>query len=143
MTSVRVLVGILLAALVASPAWSHGQSAPPAAAARRVLRIRIPEKTRGFVPTRLVEPDYPTEARQAHAQGTVVLHTIVANDGTVMKVEYVSGPQLLTDPAIVAVKQWAYGPTKVNGERVEVDTTISVVFALDEKGNLKPQPKHP
>jgi protein TonB len=29
-----------------------------------------------------------------------------------------------------AVKEWRYKPTQLNGEPVEVDTTIDVVFTL-------------
>jgi protein TonB len=45
-------------------------------------------------------------------------------------VEYLSGPEQLADAAIKAVKKWKYTPTLFNGEPVEVDTTISVVFTL-------------
>jgi hypothetical protein len=50
---------------------------------------------------------------------------------TVGKIEVLSGHPFLLDAAHGAVRQWRYQPTLLNGEPVEVDTTIDVVFALD------------
>jgi len=85
-----------------------------------------------------VDPEYPEGTK---AQGKVVLHVAIDYAGTVMKAEAVSGDAALTKAAVDAVKQWQYRPRKLNGEGVEVDTTVTVVFALDKKGRLKPQPK--
>ena len=62
--------------------------------------------------------------------GTVVLHAIIAKDGTIQELQYVSGPPLLMKAAMDAVKEWRYKPTMLNGDPVEVDTTIDVVFTL-------------
>jgi protein TonB len=48
----------------------------------------------------------------------------------VQDLQYVSGPPLLMKSAMDAVRQWRYKPTLLNGEPVDVDTTISVVFTL-------------
>ena len=60
----------------------------------------------------------------------MVLHAIIAKDGTVQELTYVSGPALLMRAAMDAVRQWRYQPTLLSGEPVEVDTTISVIFSL-------------
>lgn len=57
-----------------------------------------------------------------------MLHAIIAKDGTVQSLDYVSGPNELKDSAIDAVKKWRYKPMLLNDQPVEVDTTISVVF---------------
>jgi periplasmic protein TonB len=77
-------------------------------------------------------PEYPAIAKAAHVQGTIVLHAIISKDGTVQDLQYVSGPPLLMKAAMDAVKQWRYQPTELNGEPVEVDTTIQVIFTLGE-----------
>jgi TonB family protein len=77
-----------------------------------------------------VAPVYPPLAKTAHISGTVVLHCIIAADGTVQEIDYVSGPPLLMKSALNAVRQWRYKPTAVNGKPVRVDTTVSVVFTL-------------
>jgi periplasmic protein TonB len=79
-----------------------------------------------------VQPVYPAIARAAHVQGTVVLHAIISKDGTVQQLQLVSGPPLLVNAAMDAVRQWRYSPTELNGEPVEVDTTIQVVFTLGD-----------
>jgi protein TonB len=75
-------------------------------------------------------PAYPPLARQARIQGTVRLQAIIAKDGTVSQLEVLSGHPLLVQSALDAVRQWRYQPTLLNGEPVEVVTTIDVVFTL-------------
>lgn len=75
-------------------------------------------------------PVYPPLARQARIQGTVRLQAIIAKDGTIAQLEVVSGHPLLVQSALDAVRQWRYQPTLLNGEPVEVSTTIDVVFTL-------------
>jgi protein TonB len=75
-------------------------------------------------------PVYPVLARQAHIQGTVVLHAIIAADGRVAELTVVSGNPTLIQAAYDAVRQWRYQPTLLNGEPVEVDTTIDVIFTM-------------
>ncbi len=75
-------------------------------------------------------PVYPALARQARIQGSVVLHAIIDKDGKVAQLEVVSGHPLLVQAALDAVKQWRYKPTLLNGDPVEVDTTITVTFTM-------------
>lgn len=75
-------------------------------------------------------PIYPLDAKANHLNGTVVLREIVAKDGTVRDVFYFSGPELLAAPAMNAVRQWTYKPTKLNGVPVEVDTCVDIIFNL-------------
>jgi len=75
-------------------------------------------------------PVYPTLARQARIQGSVVLHAIIGRDGRVAQLEVISGHPLLVQAALDAVKQWLYKPTLLNGDAVEVDTTITVTFVM-------------
>jgi protein TonB len=77
-----------------------------------------------------VLPVYPAIAKTAHVSGTVMLHAIIAKDGTIQELQYISGPALLMRAAMDAVHEWRYQPTQLNGQPVEVDTTIQVVFSL-------------
>ena len=81
-----------------------------------------------------VEPVYPTLARQTRIQGTVRLHAIIGTDGHVEELEVISGHPLLIQAAMDAARKWRYAPTTWNGQLVEVDTTIDVIFALEEQG---------
>jgi len=78
-----------------------------------------------------ITPMYPSLARQTRLSGTVRLHAIIAKDGTIQSLDVVSGPPLLQASALEAVKQWRYQPTLLNGEPVEVETTIDVIFSLN------------
>jgi protein TonB len=62
----------------------------------------------------------------------VRLHAIIGKDGAVQEVEVVSGHPLLLQAAMNAVKQWVYQPTLLDGKPVKVDTTVDVIFSLNQ-----------
>ena len=103
---------------------------PPPPPKATQTRIRVGGQVQQAKMLRMVQPLYPAIAKTAHISGTVILHAIISKDGNVEQLEYVSGPPLLMRAAMDAVKQWRYQPTTLNGDPVEVDTTISVVFSL-------------
>jgi protein TonB len=93
-------------------------------------RIRISAGvTKGMLIQR-IEPAYPTLARSARVQGTVVLSAVIDINGTIQNLQLVSGHPMLVPAAIAAVKQWRYKPYLLNGQPVEVETTINVIFTL-------------
>ncbi len=102
--------------------------APPKIAAP--ARIKVGGNVQAAKMLRQTLPTYPQIAKTAHVSGTVILHAIISKDGTVQELQYVSGPPLLMKAAMDAVRDWRYTPTQLNGDPVEVDTTISVVFSL-------------
>jgi TonB family protein len=75
-------------------------------------------------------PEYPYFARQNHITGTVVLQATVGEDGHIKDVHAASGPAELMDSAADAVRHWLYRPYMLNGQPVEVRTTINVIFTL-------------
>jgi protein TonB len=77
-------------------------------------------------------PQYPAIARTAHIQGVVVLQAAISRTGLIENLRVVSGPPMLRQAAIDAVQTWRYKPYLLNGDPVEVETTINVVFNLDE-----------
>ena len=85
-----------------------------------------------------VQPIYPVEARKKGISGTVRLHAILAKDGTMKQLEVMSGPPLLQQGALEAVRLWRYQQTLLNGNPVEVDTTIDVIFTLNTRPAIKP-----
>ncbi|MFZ0138032.1 MAG: energy transducer TonB [Candidatus Sulfotelmatobacter sp.] len=80
-----------------------------------------------------VPPIYPPLARQARIQGTVVLRVRINKTGDVENLQLVSGHPMLAPAAIEAVKQWKYKPYLLNGDAVEVATTVTVNFTLSGK----------
>ena len=77
-----------------------------------------------------VKPVYPQIARITRTQGAVVLEAIINKEGTIESLRVVSGHPLLTQAALDAVKQWRYRPTMLNGDPVDVITTVTVTFTL-------------
>ncbi len=77
-----------------------------------------------------VQPEYPPVARAAHMSGEVVLHAIIARDGTIRDLEVISGNPLFAQSARAAVREWRYRPTLLNNEPVEVETYITVKFVV-------------
>jgi len=97
-----------------------------------VQRVRVSQGvTQGLVIHR-VQPTYPQMAKIARVQGSVVLAAIIGKDGTIQNLHVVStASPLLNQAALDAVKQWRYRPYILNGEPVEVDTTVTVTFTLN------------
>ncbi len=93
---------------------------------RRLHRTRIDPA----LLTRRIEPVYPALARQLHRSGRVELRAIIGTDGTVQSLQVVSGDPLFIISAREAVLQWRYQPTYLNGEPVEIDTFITVIYTL-------------
>jgi protein TonB len=77
-----------------------------------------------------VEPIYPPIARSAGIQGSVVIAAVIGRDGSVEKLQVLSGHPMLIKPAIDAVSQWRYRPYILNDAPIEVDTHITVNFIL-------------
>ena len=78
-----------------------------------------------------VEPRYPTLAKQARIQGTVIVKAIISRNGVIEQTQVVSGPGLLGHAALEAIRQWRYRPYILNGEPVEVETQVIVRFVLN------------
>ncbi len=81
---------------------------------------------------RKVVPVYPRTAVIARISGTVRLQGIIGKDGTIQQLHVLSGPPLLINAAMEAVRQWLYRPTLLNGEPVEVIAPIDVIFTLSQ-----------
>jgi protein TonB len=93
-------------------------------------RIRISQGVIKGLCIHRVEPTYPPLARSARVQGDVVLSAVIDSNGQIQNLVLVSGHPMLVPAAITAVKQWRYKPFLLNGQPVEVETTITVIFSL-------------
>lgn len=75
-------------------------------------------------------PIYPPIAKAARVSGTVILQATITKQGTIDNLRVVSGPAMLQQSALDAVRTWRYRPYLLNNEPVEVETTINVIFSL-------------
>jgi periplasmic protein TonB len=121
------------------PAALFGNAPPPP-----VHEVHPPKPTEpvrisaGVAEGRLVvpiRPVYPRIAVEAHIQGTVVVEATISTEGRIENLRVVSGPAMLVNAAVDAIRAARYHPYLLNGSPVEVETTISVVFTLDGSGD--------
>jgi protein TonB len=75
-----------------------------------------------------VPPLYPQMARSQHVTGNVMLDALINVDGNVAQVKVISGPPVLHQAALEAVKQWKYSPAQLNGNATASHLTVMVQF---------------
>jgi TonB family protein len=75
-------------------------------------------------------PLYPPIAKAAGVSGAVVLQATISKTGLIEDLHIIGGPAMLWQAALDAVKTWHYRPYLVDGEPVEVETTVNVIFTL-------------
>ena len=75
-------------------------------------------------------PVYPPIAKAAGISGTVTLAAIISKTGAIENLRVTGGPTMLQLAALDAVKTWRYRPYLLNGDPVEVETTVNVVFTM-------------
>jgi TonB family protein len=120
----------LLAAAALSATVTGAQEKTETPPKPPVQRVRLGGNVTRKNVIKSVPPIYPPAARAKGIQGKVTMHAIIAKDGSVSQLEVMSGIPILAKAAMDAVRQWKYRPTLLNGEPVEVDTTIDVIFTL-------------
>ncbi|WP_433964928.1 energy transducer TonB [Tunturiibacter gelidiferens] len=77
-----------------------------------------------------IRPAYPAIARAAHVEGTVVVEAVISRSGTIDNLHVLSGPVMLQNAAMDAIRAARYRPYRLNGEAVDVQTTITVNFRM-------------
>ncbi len=134
MTKSRTLfTAAALALAVVSTAWISVQALPLQAAPQdkqAPKRIRVDQEVQSKNLIHKVTPVYPMDAKAAGIQGKVVLNAEIDKDGKVRDLKVESGDDSLAQSALTAVRQWVYKPTLLNGEPIEVETTITVNYTL-------------
>jgi TonB family protein len=130
--SPRPVPGGVLGGMIGRVPASAAPPEPPTSgsAAPNPQRIRVGGAVQAANLVSQTPPEYPPLALQARISGTVQLAAIIGKDGHVQDLSVVRGHPLLVQPALDAVKTWVYKPTLLNGQPVEVSTTIDVNFTL-------------
>jgi TonB family protein len=94
-------------------------------------KIRIGGEVAQSNLVRKVQPVYPVSAKSAGVQGTVELEVVISKDGVPAELRVVSSPSDdLSNSALEAVRHWRYRPTLLNGNPVEIVTTVIVNYTL-------------
>ena len=127
--NVNLAVGEIMEAVTVT-----GTRARPATASAVVpQRIRVGGNVQPIKLISKVNPDYPADAQADGVEGTVLLRAVVSKDGSLLSIKSIStgiDPRLVS-AAKAAVPLWRYQPALLNGEPVEVITTIDVTFRLN------------
>jgi protein TonB len=76
-------------------------------------------------------PVYPPIAKTARVSGTVVLQATISKTGTIEGLHVISGPEMLRQAALDAVRTWRYRPYMLSGQPIAVETTLNVIFSLN------------
>jgi periplasmic protein TonB len=93
-------------------------------------RLHVSETVIAARLIRRVEPLYPPLAVQIRREGRVELHAIISTDGSIQSLEVVNGDPFFFRSALSAVRQWRYQPTLLDGQPIEVDTHVTVIYTL-------------
>jgi TonB family protein len=115
---------------IVAPTPGMNQAQPRAAELSVPGAIRVGGNVQSTKLIQQPRPMYPPEAKQARIQGVVKLAAVIGKDGTVKRLEVISGHPLLVPSALDAVKNWVYETTLLNGDPVEVQTQIDVNYTL-------------
>ena len=116
-----VALSVHVDALAASDEQRPSKTTGPVAVKPEIMQKQILHK---------VPPVYPEEAKKERIQGQVELDAVIGKTGDVEELKAVSGPKELQQSALDAVRQWTYKPFLVNGDPVDVKTTINVFYTL-------------
>jgi TonB family protein len=112
------------------PCSVSGNDSAPNAQATPPNKINIAPGVAAGLLCEKFQPIYPPIAKAARVSGTVVLQATISKTGEVENLRVISGPAMLQQAALDAVKNWRYRPYLLNNEPVEVDTTVNVIFTL-------------
>jgi protein TonB len=82
---------------------------------------------------RAADPIYPVLAQQMKVQGSVVLQARIGKDGSVQSLQVVSGPEILANAALEAVRQWRFKPAYEAGRAVPAEARITVNFTISTR----------
>jgi TonB family protein len=112
--------------------WISADQTTTAAASAPERVVNVPSSEMEHNLLHRVDPTYPDEAVKKKTEGLVVVGATIGTDGAVKQVHPLSGPDLLAQAAVNAVKWWRFEPYQVNGQPTEVQTTIEVDFRLHD-----------
>ena len=110
----------------------QGHSQPPIVHQAATGPVHLPSiLVQGLLVYKTI-PAYPVIAKVTHREGVVVLQATISITGTIENLRVVSGDPMLRQAALDAVSNWRYRPYLLNGQPVEVETTINVIFKMTQ-----------
>lgn len=108
--------------------WEELESGLARPVANTAKRAHVPAEVMEKLLIHRVDPEYPAAARPGRLQGVIVLDVLIGPDGSVVQMRPLNGPDVLSRAAMDALRWWKFQPYQVNGQAVEVETTVAVEF---------------
>jgi TonB family protein len=79
-----------------------------------------------------VNPKYPPDAREEKVMGSVIVETVLTEEGVVDDVQVINSPDdRLSAAAVEAIQQWKFEPALCDGKPVAVYYNLTVNFRLE------------
>lgn len=124
----RTIVNMEVTKLELLSRVDYSDFVPPPTAS--ILPVRVSVDGRAFSKNRIGgdAPEYPAIARSQRMYGMVLLDAVITPGGKIAELDVISGPKALQRAAYDAVKTWKFKPFLLDGQPVEVQTEIGVVF---------------
>ena len=122
--SVEVETAVILPFNFASQSPSPSPPQPP----KTPKKMRISQGVADALIVHRVQPNYPSKAKEKRLTRDVILQVEIDRSGNVDSVKVLKGDPILAEAASDAVKQWKFKPFLLNGEPVELETTVKVAF---------------
>jgi TonB family protein len=96
------------------------------------VRVRVGGNVEAARLISSVKPVYPADLQAQGIEGTVLVDAVISKDGVPLSlaVRNTAASREFADAALDAIRQWRYSSTLLNGEPVEVLTTITIDFRL-------------
>lgn len=105
---------------------------PPIPTGKPNAPIRVGGRVKPPKPIVQVRPEYPLLAKQARIQGLVQIDAVLDEQGNVIEMQVVSGPPLLHQAALDALKKWKYEPVYLNDQPIAVEMIVTITFQLSQ-----------
>jgi protein TonB len=116
----NALPGVISSSTMAAPAAPEIRPEGPVVTGGKVAEPRLISR---------VLPIYPQNAKQAGVGGDVVIKTTIDQKGSVVDMHVVSGPLMLREAALEALKRWKYEPSKLDGQPIAVQMLVTIKFS--------------
>jgi TonB family protein len=94
------------------------------------MKVRVSSGVANAMLVKKVNPVYPQDAKDNRIQGAVVMKLTIGKDGGIKDLQLISGHPALSPAAIETVKKWEFKPYLLQGEPVEVETSVTINFTL-------------
>jgi len=112
------------------PLFNVPDCSPVAPPSTKVSAAASPDSWQPGALIHKVDPQYPPAALAHKVEGTVKIYVVTSADGSMKTIRPLSGPRMLIQAALEAVRQWRYSPTLLSGQPVESQRYITVAFQI-------------